>query len=91
VVYFDPKRSNAEASRDQAEAYLRQLEVDRRSVFVGNLDHDITEDTLMTTFSEVGYVVNIHLIRKSNGNDTGMASSSRFPLTLYIRLTGSNK
>ncbi|KXX82619.1 Multicopy suppressor of sporulation protein msa1 [Madurella mycetomatis] len=48
------------------EEFLRKYDVDRRSVFVGGLPYDMEKDEMIAYFSEVGEVVNVDLIKRTN-------------------------
>jgi hypothetical protein len=60
-IFRDPPRTNTD------EAYLSQYEIDRKSVFVGNIPHDITEDQLRQVFENSGDVVQVQVIQRVFG------------------------
>jgi RNA recognition motif-containing protein len=49
---------------DSARAYLARYEIDRRSVFVGNLPVGITEDEIKNIFEQYGQIQEI-IIKES--------------------------
>ncbi|KAL8366895.1 hypothetical protein RB595_003214 [Gaeumannomyces hyphopodioides] len=59
-----PRRTDAD------EAFLNQYDIDRRSIFVGNLPVHIEEDTVTELFSTVGKVNKVQLIKKTNNFGT---------------------
>lgn len=61
---FDLKKSGHGSRNDLDEAFLNQYEVDRRSVFVGGLPHDINETELKEILEDVGDILSIQLIKK---------------------------
>ncbi|KAI5867724.1 hypothetical protein GGS23DRAFT_612884 [Durotheca rogersii] len=65
VVAYDLKKS-AQPKPDADEIWLQRYEVDRRSVFIGNLPIDVPdiEDILKDVASGVGDVEKVHVIQK---------------------------
>ncbi|TLD33093.1 hypothetical protein PspLS_01436 [Pyricularia sp. CBS 133598] len=59
------RRSGILRRHDADEAYLTQYEVDRRSVFVGNLPRDITEEQVADLFSAIGTVNRVQIIKRT--------------------------
>jgi polyadenylate-binding protein len=57
------------------EEYLRRYELDRRSVFVGNLPENITQEDIAALFSQVGEVQSVQLIKR--GAVQGKSPTSR--------------
>lgn len=62
--------------------------MDRRSVFVGGLPYDMEKDEMVAYFSEVGEVVNVDLIKRTNfdGQSTPISRAEAFHrLTRFIK------
>ncbi|TLD17276.1 uncharacterized protein PgNI_00270 [Pyricularia grisea] len=59
------RRSGILRRHDADEAFLAQYEVDRRSVFVGNLPRDITEEQVTDLFSAIGTVNRVQIIKRT--------------------------
>ncbi|KAI2619714.1 hypothetical protein GGR54DRAFT_640039 [Hypoxylon sp. NC1633] len=70
VVPYDLKRPKKTTKVDQDEAWLQKYEIDRRSIFVGNLPADETnlEDLLRSVAEEIGDVENVHVVRRDGRN-----------------------
>ncbi|KAI1445237.1 hypothetical protein F5Y02DRAFT_427182 [Annulohypoxylon stygium] len=65
VTAYDLKKS-MKSTMDPDEAWLKQYEIDRRSIFVGNLpvDEPEVEEMLTKLASEVGEVLNVKVVCK---------------------------
>ncbi|EAQ89950.1 hypothetical protein CHGG_06569 [Chaetomium globosum CBS 148.51] len=63
---FDVKKKNFISRSDADEEFLRKYDVDRRSIFVGNLAPDTQKEEIMDLFSPVGEVLDVNVIRKPN-------------------------
>ncbi|KAI3327388.1 hypothetical protein HD806DRAFT_531961 [Xylariaceae sp. AK1471] len=72
VVAYDLKRA-AQPRPNNGANYLMRYEVDRRSIYVGNLPHQVQnlEDVLRHAASTAGTVENIQLIQKPPRNEGG--------------------
>ncbi|KAK3311435.1 uncharacterized protein B0T15DRAFT_548965 [Chaetomium strumarium] len=64
---FDVKKKNFISRTDADEEFLRKYDVDRRSVFVGNLPSEVDEDEIMDLFSDVGEVLDATIVKRTNG------------------------
>lgn len=64
IEVYDPKRNRGRVARD--EFYLRQYDVDRRSVFVCNLPPATTEQLLWEFFGTIGPIVKIDVVVRRN-------------------------
>ncbi|GAW26971.1 putative RNA recognition domain-containing protein [Rosellinia necatrix] len=72
VVAYDLKKANPSQTSHYAN-YLARYEVDRRSIYVGNLPHNVEniEEILRHAASKVGTVEKIQIIRKEPRNEGG--------------------
>ncbi|KAJ8125176.1 hypothetical protein O1611_g8465 [Lasiodiplodia mahajangana] len=72
VVAYDLKKANPSQNNHYAN-YLARYEVDRRSIYVGNLPHNVEniEDILRHAASQAGNVEKVQIIRKEPRNDGG--------------------
>jgi RNA recognition motif-containing protein len=73
---YDTRRK---ARSDSDEEFLRKYDADRRSVFVGGLPYDVEKNDILELFSEVGDVVDIDLVKRTN-NDGEYIQCSRLSL-----------
>lgn len=64
-----------------ARQYLDTYEVDKRSVFVGNLPSDITEGELQEIFQRFGVVVQVTLHKNDSTVDGTSSANSSWSLT----------
>ncbi|KAL8302035.1 hypothetical protein RB593_000689 [Gaeumannomyces tritici] len=69
VDAFDSRRGLPRRT-DADEAFLNQYDIDRRSIFVGNLPVHIEEDAVMELCSIIGKVNKVQLIKKTNSFGT---------------------
>ncbi|KAI1160209.1 hypothetical protein F5B18DRAFT_676276 [Nemania serpens] len=72
VVAYDLKKANPSQSNHYAN-YLARYEVDRRSIYVGNLPHNVEniEQILHHAASQAGAVEKVQVIRKEPRNEGG--------------------
>ncbi|KAI1109636.1 hypothetical protein F5Y14DRAFT_458010 [Nemania sp. NC0429] len=72
VVAYDLKKANPSQSNHYAN-YLARYEVDRRSIYVGNLPHNVEniEQILHHAASQAGSVEKVQIIRKEPRNEGG--------------------
>ncbi|KAI0863379.1 hypothetical protein F4860DRAFT_511773 [Xylaria cubensis] len=72
VVAYDLKKANTSQSNHYAN-YLARYEVDRRSIYVGNLPHNVEniEEILHHAASKAGTVEKVQVIRKEPRNEGG--------------------
>jgi polyadenylate-binding protein len=63
VESLELKRTEMPPSNPDEE-FLRQYEVDRRSVFVGNLPEEVTENEVAALFEQVGEILSVQVVRK---------------------------
>ncbi|KAL2180757.1 uncharacterized protein P884DRAFT_191098 [Thermothelomyces heterothallicus CBS 202.75] len=63
---FDVKKRNLISRGDADEEFLRKYDVDRRSVFVGNLPVNTQKEELVSLFSNVGDVIGVNIISRVN-------------------------
>jgi len=61
---LDSKKANTTTKQDSDEAFLLRYEVDRRSIYVGNLSLSIDDDTLKQIFGEAGVIRELQVLRK---------------------------
>jgi hypothetical protein len=68
-VAYDLKKANPAQSNHYAN-YLARYEVDRRSIYVGNLPHNVEniEEILRHAASQAGAVEKVQIIRKEPRN-----------------------
>lgn len=64
VTAFDLKKNCAATRHSGDEAFLAACERDRRSIFVGDLPSNTTQDDLDDLFSEAGEILKINLIQR---------------------------
>lgn len=64
-----------------ARQYLDTYEIDKRSIFVGNLPADITEDELQEIFQPFGEVVQVTLHKNDSTVDSTSSANSSWSLT----------
>lgn len=62
--------------------FLNQYEIDRRSIFVGNLPVDIDENAVKELFSGAGTVIKVQLIKKST--DYGIVANRTLPIPCSV-------
>jgi polyadenylate-binding protein len=65
-VAYDPKKLSRRSKVDADEAWLQRYEVERRSIFIGNLpvgDDDLVSK-IREVVEEIGDVVNVQVIHK---------------------------
>ena len=74
VEPYDSKKLAQNLHDDPDEAFLKQYEIDRRSVFVGGLVDGIDEAEIKAYLEEIGEVTGVQLIRKDG--PIGMPCSS---------------
>jgi polyadenylate-binding protein len=67
---YDPKKAFQSPKIDADEMWLQRYEVDRRSVFIGNLplDEEGLEEKIKEIMDEIGDVVTVQVIRKDGKN-----------------------
>ncbi|KAK5632404.1 hypothetical protein RRF57_008118 [Xylaria bambusicola] len=72
VVAYDLKKANPSQTSHYSN-YLARYEVDRRSIYVGNLPHNVEniEDVLRHAASKAGVVEKVQVIRKEPRNEGG--------------------
>ncbi|KAJ2990516.1 hypothetical protein NUW58_g2914 [Xylaria curta] len=72
VVAYDLKKANPSQNNHYAN-YLARYEVDRRSIYVGNLPHNVenVEEILHHAASKAGAVEKVQVIRKEPRNEGG--------------------
>ncbi|KAI0431791.1 hypothetical protein F5Y09DRAFT_354596 [Xylaria sp. FL1042] len=72
VVAYDLKKANPSQSNHYSN-YLARYEVDRRSIYVGNLPHNVEniEEVLRHAASKAGEVEKVQVIRKEPRNEGG--------------------
>ncbi|KAF2968693.1 hypothetical protein GQX73_g4886 [Xylaria multiplex] len=72
VVAYDLKKANPSQTNHYAN-YLARYEVDRRSIYVGNLPHNVEniEEVLHHAASKAGTVEKVQVIRKEPRNEGG--------------------
>ncbi|KAI1427239.1 hypothetical protein F5Y12DRAFT_792563 [Xylaria sp. FL1777] len=72
VVAYDLKKANSSHSNHYSN-YLARYEVDRRSIYVGNLPHNVEniEEVLRHAASKAGAVERVQIIRKEPRNEGG--------------------
>ncbi|KAI1129317.1 hypothetical protein F5Y10DRAFT_291228 [Nemania abortiva] len=72
VVAYDLKKANPSQNNHYAN-YLARYEVDRRSIYVGNLPHNVEniEEILRHAASQAGNVEKVQIIRKEPRNEGG--------------------
>ncbi|RWA04462.1 hypothetical protein EKO27_g10642 [Xylaria grammica] len=72
VVAYDLKKANPSQTNHYAN-YLARYEVDRRSIYVGNLPHNVEniEEVLRHAASKAGTVEKVQIIRKEPRNEGG--------------------
>ncbi|KAH6855250.1 hypothetical protein B0I37DRAFT_423457 [Chaetomium sp. MPI-CAGE-AT-0009] len=63
---FDMKKKNFMSRTDADEEFLRKYDVDRRSVFVGNLPVGTHKQEIINLFSSVGEVIDANVIARPN-------------------------
>lgn len=68
VTAFDLKKNCANNRNNGDEAFLAACERDRRSIFVGDLPSNVTQEELEELFSEAGEVLKANLIQKENNS-----------------------
>ncbi|ROV94200.1 hypothetical protein VSDG_05740 [Cytospora chrysosperma] len=68
VTAFDLKKNCANTRNNGDEAFLAACERDRRSIFVGDLPGNVTQEDLEELFSEAGEVLKANLIQKENNS-----------------------
>ncbi|ROW10490.1 hypothetical protein VMCG_01664 [Cytospora schulzeri] len=68
VTAFDLKKNCANTRNNGDEAFLAACERDRRSIFVGDLPGNVTQEDLEDLFSEAGEVLKANLIQKENNS-----------------------
>ncbi|PSR77773.1 hypothetical protein BD289DRAFT_486340 [Coniella lustricola] len=65
VTAFDLKRTCAVNRLSNDEAFLAACERDRRSIFVGDLAHDATDELLRELFSQAGEILNVNIFQRA--------------------------
>ncbi|KAI0521140.1 hypothetical protein F5B22DRAFT_644389 [Xylaria bambusicola] len=72
VVAYDLKKANPSQTSHYSN-YLARYEIDRRSIYVGNLPHNVEniEDVLRHAASKAGVVEKVQVIRKEPRNEGG--------------------
>ncbi|KAK3298206.1 uncharacterized protein B0H64DRAFT_438695 [Chaetomium fimeti] len=63
---FDMKKKNFISRTDADEEFLRKYDVDRRSVFIGNLPVDTQKQEIINLFSPVGEILDANVIARPN-------------------------
>lgn len=63
---FDAKKKNLISRPDADEQFLRKYDVDRRCIFIGNLPTDIHQDDIIRHFSDIGEILNIDIVKRTN-------------------------
>ncbi|KAL2161181.1 hypothetical protein VTH06DRAFT_8400 [Thermothelomyces fergusii] len=63
---FDVKKKNLISRGDADEEFLRKYDVDRRSVFIGNLPVDTQKEELVDLFSDVGDVIGVNVVSRAD-------------------------
>ena len=63
---YDMRKATQGNKPDADEEWLKRYDVDRRSVFIGNLPSDMDDlsDVLRGIMGEVGDVENVHIVQK---------------------------
>ncbi|KAK0733721.1 hypothetical protein B0T26DRAFT_633267 [Lasiosphaeria miniovina] len=61
---FDPKKKLWGARPDADKEYLKQYDVDRRTVYVTGLPLDVDDAEMTDFFSEVGQVSKVHIVKR---------------------------
>ncbi|KAH8661880.1 hypothetical protein BX600DRAFT_550747 [Xylariales sp. PMI_506] len=66
VIPYDSKKSSQHSRADADEAWLQRYEVDRRSIFIGNLPYgdDRLEKKIREVAEDIGDVLNVQVIQK---------------------------
>lgn len=73
---FDLKKNCAATRNNGDEAFLAACERDRRSIFVGDLPANVTQDDLENLFSEAGEILKVNLIQRPISINAGSYSAS---------------
>ncbi|KUI65660.1 Meiotic activator RIM4 [Cytospora mali] len=68
VTAFDLKKNCANTRSNSDEAFLAACERDRRSIFIGDLPGNVTQEDLEELFSEAGEILKVNLIQKENNS-----------------------
>jgi polyadenylate-binding protein len=70
VMTYDPKKAFQSPKVDADEVWLQRYEVDRRSVFIGNLpvEEEDLEEKIKTMMDDISDVVTVQVIRKEGKN-----------------------
>ncbi|KAK4247833.1 hypothetical protein C7999DRAFT_14172 [Corynascus novoguineensis] len=63
---FDVKKRNLISRSDADEEFLRKYDVDRRSIFVGNLPVNTQKEEIVNLFSNVGEIVGANVVSRVN-------------------------
>lgn len=61
---FDVKKKNFISRTDADEEFLRKYDVDRRSIFVGNLPADTHKEEIIDLLSPVGEILDVNLVKR---------------------------
>ncbi|KAI1322647.1 hypothetical protein F5Y16DRAFT_404277 [Xylariaceae sp. FL0255] len=72
ITVFDLKKPVASRAA-QNDAYLNRYEVDRRSIYIGNIPHNIVnlEDVIRGFVDQIGTVANVQVVQKPARNEGG--------------------
>ncbi|KAK4682920.1 hypothetical protein QC764_120430 [Podospora pseudoanserina] len=66
IDMFDVRKRAAKSNIDRDTEFLRQYDLDRRSIYVGGLPLDATEEEMFEIFSDVGEVIKVNMVQRHN-------------------------
>lgn len=75
IDMFDVRKRAAKSNIDRDTEFLRQYDLDRRSIYVGGLPLDATEEEMFEIFSDVGEVIKVNMVQRHNQEGESIISS----------------
>ncbi|KAK0723761.1 hypothetical protein B0T21DRAFT_414130 [Apiosordaria backusii] len=84
IDMFDVRKRSAISSTDRDADFLRQYDLDRRSVYVGDIPLDATDNEIFEVFSDIGEVIKVNMVKRHTQDG---ALSRQFCFVEFDRVT----